>query len=426
MPRPPIRLAFSYALTVTEMPPSPRTDGILFTAFEPSGDDHASSAIAEIRRRRPELAVYAWGGPKMEAAGATIVGRTGQKAVMGLPGPAKIAEHFAIQRDIRSWLAQGIARVHVPVDSPAANFPICKLTRPAGMTVIHLVAPQMWAWGAWRVKKLRRLTNKVLCLLPFEEDWFLQRGVAARFIGHPLFDVPLDQATLAELSERALAFEPEPGPPPLPRIALMPGSRPGELRSSFPRLLDAFKRLLKDFPAIAGVVAATTPEVAAELRERAKALGGWPSRLAMSIGDTDAAIRWCDFALVVSGTVTLQIARQNKPMASFYCPNKVTYHLLARWLVETDHYTLPNLIMGKRIVPELIPYMRDDGEDLALEVIKFMRRTGYADDQKAELTRLRKRFEGTHAAMAAADEILRAHDAAAPGAMAVGAASAVR
>ena len=407
-------LPFTYALAVSEPPTSPRTEGVLFTAFEPSGDDHASSAIAEIRRRRPELTVYAWGGPKMEAAGATIVGRTGQKAVMGMPGPAKIAEHFAIQRDIKKWLAQGLARVHVPVDSPAANFPICKLTRPAGMTIIHLVAPQMWAWGAWRVRKLRRLTNKVLCLLPFEEDWFLQRGVAARFIGHPLFDVPLDAATLAELSERAKAFEPASGPPPCPRIALMPGSRPAELRSAFPRLLDAFHRLLKDFPAIAGVVAATTPEVAADLRERAKSLGGWPSRLAMAVGDTDAAIRWCDFALVVSGTVTLQIARQNKPMASFYCPNRVTYHLLARWLLETEHYTLPNLIMGKRIVPELIPYMRNDGEDLALEVIKFMRRTGYADDQRSELTRLRKKFEGTHAASAAADEILLAHDAAAP------------
>lgn len=348
----------------------------------------------------------------MEAAGAMLIGRTGQKAVMGLPGPAKIAEHFALQRDIRTWLGKGLARVHVPVDSPAANFPICKLTRPAGMTVIHLVAPQMWAWGAWRVKKLRRLTNKVLCLLPFEEDWFLQRGVPARFIGHPLFDVPLDEATLAELDERAKAFDPASGPTPSPRIALMPGSRPAELRSAFPRLLDAFRRLLKDFPAIAGVVAATTPRVAEGLRARAEALGGWPERLAMSVGDTDAAIRWCDFALVVSGTVTLQIARQQRPMASFYCPNKVTYHLLARWLLETEHYTLPNLIMGKRIVPELIPYMRNDGEDLALEVIKFMRRTGYAEDQKAELRRLCKRFEGTHAASAAADEILRAHDAA--------------
>lgn len=387
---------------------------MLFTAFEPSGDDHASTSIAEIRRLRPGLPVYAWGGAKMEAAGATIVGRTGEKAVMGLPGPAKIAEHFALQRDIKAWLGKGLARVHVPVDSPAANFPICKMTKPLGMRVVHLVAPQMWAWGAWRVKKLRRLTNKVLCLLPFEEDWFLQRGVPARFIGHPLFDVPLDEAALAGMSDRAKAFDPETGPAPSPRIALMPGSRPAELRAAFPRLLDAFYRLLKDFPAIAGVVAATTPEVAAELRERAKSLGGWPQRLAMSVGDTDAAIRWCDFALVVSGTVTLQIARQLKPMATFYCPNPITYQLLARWLVETEHYTLPNLIMGKKIVPELIPYRRHDGEDLALEVIKYMRRTGYADDQRAELLRLRKRFEGTHAAAAAAEEILRAHDSVLP------------
>jgi len=349
----------------------------------------------------------------MEAAGAVLIGRTGEKAVMGLPGPSKIAEHFAIQRTIRRWLLQRLATVHVPVDSPAANFPICKLTREAGMTILHLVAPQMWAWGAWRVKKLRKLTDKVLCLLPFEEDWFKQRGIAARFIGHPLFDDPLDVDTLRLLSERARAFEPPEGIGPTPslRLALMPGSRPGELRASFPRLLDAFNRLLKDFPSIAGVIAATNADVARDLRDRARTLGGWPVRLGMAVGETDAAIRWCDFALVVSGTVTLQIARQAKPMATFYCPNPWTYHLIARWLVETDHYTLPNLIAGKRIVPELIPYMRRDGEDLALEVLKYMRRTGYADDQRSELSRLRKRFEGTHAAGAAAEEILLALDA---------------
>ena len=169
---------------------------MLFTAFEPSGDDHAAAVIAELRRREASLPIYAWGGPKMERAGAALVGRTGGNAVMGLPGPRKVAEHLAIKRDIRRWLDERLAAVHVPVDSPAANFPVCALTRRAGMRIIHLVAPQMWAWGEWRTRKLRRLTDKVLCLLPFEHDWFQQRGIAARFIGHPLFDEPLDLPTL--------------------------------------------------------------------------------------------------------------------------------------------------------------------------------------------------------------------------------------
>lgn len=391
---------------------------MLFTAFEPSGDDHAAAVIAELRRREPGLPIYAWGGPKMERAGAALVGRTGGNAVMGLPGPRKIAEHLAIKRDIRCWMRERLAAVHVPVDSPAANFPVCALARRAGMRIVHLVAPQMWAWGEWRKRKLRRLTDKVLCLLPFEEDWFQQRGIPARFIGHPLFDQPLD---LADLDRRAARIGADGsngasggggggGGGGSPRVALMPGSRPAELRASWPRLLDAFKRLSRDFPSATGVVAATTPQVAAGLRERARSLGDgvWPERLSIVAGDTDAVIRWCDYALVVSGTVTLQIARQHKPMATFYCPNRLMFETLGRLLVSTRFYTLPNLIAERAVVPELIPYYRADGEDLALEVIKFMRRTNYADDQRRELAQLCKRFEGRNAAVAAAQEILGA------------------
>jgi lipid-A-disaccharide synthase len=123
-------------------------------------------------------------------------------------------------------------------------------------------------------------------------------------------------------------------------------------------------------------------------------------------GDTDAVIRWCDFAVVVSGTVTLQIARQHKPMVAVYRPNKLVYHLLGRWLVSTELFTLPNLISGRRVLPELIPHF-SDGEDLAVEVIKFMRRTGYADDQRAALDAVCKRFDGMQAGPNAVDVIER-------------------
>src|SRR5438270_364612 len=101
--------------------------GILFTAFEPSGDDHAAAVIAELRRRWPdagELPIYAWGGPKMSAAGAELIERTGENAVMGVPGAGKIVEHVKIHTRIAEWMKEGKAALHVPVDSPAANFPV--------------------------------------------------------------------------------------------------------------------------------------------------------------------------------------------------------------------------------------------------------------------------------------------------------------
>jgi lipid-A-disaccharide synthase len=379
-------------------------EGILFTSFEPSGDDHASAVIAELRRRRPTLPMYAWGGPKMERAGATIVARTGQNAVMGVPGLGKIAEHVRINRAVKRWLRDHPVALHVPVDSPAANFPICRIAKASGARVVHLVAPQVWAWAEWRVKKLRRLTDLVLCLLPFEENWFNMRGVKARFVGHPLFDDPLDYAAIDARIEQT-GWSGSAGGAGKPRLALMPGSRPAEWARCFPILLDMFRRLRADFPETTAVVAATRPDVADQLREIARGRGGWPPGMHIAIGDTDAVVRWCEYAVVVSGTVTLQVAKQLRPMVTFYRPGKLMYHTLGRWLVSTELFTLPNLTAGSKIVPELIPHFDDSGEALAIEVIKLMRRPGYADDQRAGLARVVKLFEGRNAAEAAADEI---------------------
>jgi lipid-A-disaccharide synthase len=379
--------------------------GLLFTAFEPSGDDHASAVIAELRRRYPTLPIYAWGGAKMAAAGATIVEHTGDDAVMGVPGAAKVIDHYKMNRRIAQWMDEKIARlgpggasrlIHIPVDSPGANFPICAVSKKRGIKVVHLVAPQIWAWASWRIRKLRRLTDMVLCLLPFEEDWFLARGVPAKFIGHPLFDHPLETESL---DQRAAALGDG-----SPKLALMPGSRPSEISGCLPILLDAFRRLRVDFPNTTGVVAATKPPVADWILQLADQHGGWPEGLKMAVADTDAVIRWCDFAVVVSGTVTLQIAKQCKPMVALYRPNWLMYQLLGRWLVSTRYFTLPNLIAGKRILKEFIPHF-GDGDDLAVEVIRFLRQPGYADDQRHELQRVTRRFEGKVAAGEAADAI---------------------
>lgn len=373
--------------------------GILFTAFEPSGDDHAAVVIAELRRRWPALPIYAWGGKKMEAAGATIVHRTGDTAVMGIPGIGKILEHVRINRQIEEWLDQHKVALHIPVDSPDANFAIAKLARERGVRVMHLVAPQLWAWREGRIKKLRRLSDKVLCLLPFEEEWFVTRGMPAKFIGHPLFDEPLDYA---ELDRRAAKI-----PKGEPSLALMPGSRPVEITRSFPPLLDAFHRLKRDFPKLVATLAVTRPQVEDQLRQTAKQLGGWPADLHVVVGDTDTVVRWCDMALVASGTVTLQVAKQLKPMVTFYRFSKllkIPGQIFGRLLFKTELFTLPNLIAGKRIIPELVPHF-GDGHELAVGVYRLMRQPGFADDQRAALADVVKKFEGRRAGELAADAI---------------------
>ncbi len=384
--------------TETASPSAGRPRALLFCSFEPSGDDHASTVIAELIKRHPDLKIYAWGGPKMAAAGAEVIEQTGRDAVMGMPGMAKIQEHRRINERIEAWLDRNPIAAFVAVDSPAANFPICKLAKKRGIRVVHLVAPQVWAWGKWRVKKLRRLTDMVLCLLPFEEKWFEGKNVPAKYVGHPLFDVPLDHEALEAAAARM--------PKGSPRIALLPGSRPKEHSNNFPLLLESFRRLRSDRPETAGVVAATTPEVAANLRETAERLGGWPDGLSMEIRSTDAVVKWCDLALVVSGTVTLQIARQKKPMVIVYKTDRLFFELIGRWILTAPFFTLPNLIAGRAIVPELVPHF-GDAEPIVQEATRLIEDESLAEQQRQELGNVVERFAHMDASTHAADAIER-------------------
>ncbi len=383
----------------------PDEPAILFTGFEPSGDDHASAVIAELRRRHPGLRMYAWGGPKMGAAGAEIIEETGRDAVIGVPGLSKILEHRRINRRIAAWLDANPVRVHVPVDSPAANFPICQMAKKRGTKVVHLVAPQVWAWGKWRVNKLRRLTDFVCCLLPFEEAYFRSKNVPAAFVGHPLFDERPDERAL---HEQAAAF-----PVGGRRIALMPGSRPAEIEKNFPLLIESFRRLKRDYPDLKGVVAGTRPELEAEFRRIAdqtpSAPGcarGWPDDLLFVSGRTDAVVHWSELALVVSGTVTLQVARQARPMVIVYKSSRLMYSLLGWWLLSTRFFSLPNLVAGERIVPELIPHFGGP-EPIVDEAVALLEKPDLCEAQQRHLRAVSARFEGKHAATGAADAIER-------------------
>ncbi len=385
------------AQALTREPRADTPPGLLFTAFEPSGDDHASAVIAELRARHPDLPIYAWGGPKMKRAGATIIERTGDDAVMGVPGFKKIIEHQGINARIDEWLHRHEILAHIPVDSPAANTPICEITRRHGCKVVHLVAPQIWAWGRWRIHKLRRLTDLVLCMFPFEEVFFRRRHVPARFIGHFLFDKQLDLDAL----DRRSAIYGEGSP----RIAMMPGSRPKELERNFPIILDAYAAIKKAHPAAAGVVAATSDAVADRLRAMARATsGGWPESVKVFVQDTDAVVRWCDLALVKSGTVTLQVAKQTKPMVVFYKKTNPLFYMVARSVVATKVFALPNLLARRQIVPEFIPHFGGAGP-IIRAAEELLTNPQAADTQRQDLADVIAPLHHGSAARNAADAI---------------------
>lgn len=323
----------------------PNKPAILFTAFEPSGDALAAPIIERLKARAPDVKIYAWGGPLMEQAGATLVEHTVSDAAMGLGAIKKIRAVRRHHGEIRRWLKQYRVIAHIPVDSPAANFPICAMTRKAGAKIIHLGCPQLWAWGGWRAGKLRKRTDLVLCLLPHEPTWLGERDIPGRFIGHPAINRELD---LKELKKNLHGM-----PHGAPRLCLFPGSRPQEVRKNLRLLVNAFMELRSRNSGLTALIVAADADIAKLIRRK---LREFPGGLHMVTGQRDIAIAWCDLAIAVSGTITLHLARQCKSMVGVYKTDLLSW-LGSKLLLRTPYRLLPNIIAEQEIVPEFVPHV---------------------------------------------------------------------
>jgi lipid-A-disaccharide synthase len=324
---------------------------VLLTAFEPSGDAHAAPLVRALRELAPDVRVVGWGGPRMRAAGCEMAGETARDGAMALAGLGKIASVRRTVHQIREWAAKNPVDVHVPVDSPAANWHIAKWMKAhgrgaaGGARVVNLVAPQLWAWAPWRIRKWRRTSDAILCLLPFEEEWFRSRGVRAHFIGHPVLSHPVGDDARA----RAAAL-----PAGAPKLLLLPGSRSSEVRANMPRMLDVFRAVSRTRPGLVGLVMAANDALVPLVRDAAHG-AAWPADLHVAAGDPDAAIAWCDCALNVSGTVSLDLTHQRKPMVALYMTGLVSI-AGSKVLLSMHDRLLPNIVAGRRIVPEFVPW----------------------------------------------------------------------
>jgi len=372
---------------------APRT--VLFTAFEPSGDAHAAPVIRAIRERKPHWRVVALGGRRMAAAGAEVLIRTADDGSMVIPAWSKVQSVRRAAAFVTDWVAGNPLSVHVPVDSPAANFPICARTRAAGARVVHLVAPQLWAWAPWRIRKLRRLTDHVCCLLPFEQEWFRSRGVPATFVGHPVINRGPSHDAEAPATLGLL-------PDGSPRVLLLPGSRQSEVDRNSRLLVRAFEAVRDECPEAVALVVAASADAAARFARRVPQM---PERMAMATGAIDAGVAWCDMAIAVSGTVTLDVARQRKPMIGIYRTGLVSW-LGSHVILQAPNRLLPNVLAGRRIVPEFVPCWRGVGVPGAARHLAT--RKGARDAQSGELDAVMRTFDG-HDPAAESTRIIIAH-----------------
>ncbi|MBI1787719.1 MAG: lipid-A-disaccharide synthase [Acidobacteria bacterium] len=329
---------------------------ILISAGEASGDLYASLLV----KRLPDEEFFGCTGPRMRALGVRTVIDAASLAVVGL---VEVLEHLPrIYREYRKLAAAAVQErpdLAILTDSPDFHLRLARRLKAQGVPIVYLVAPQVWAWRRGRLPDMRRLIDHLLCIFPFEEEFFRRHGVAATYIGHPLAGLAKPLLTRQEF------FKKHRLPPERPLVTVLPGSRRGEAARHLAALLEAVDRLYQD-QAASFLLPASATAGAGFFRER---IGRAPIQVIE--GETWDAIAHADLALAASGTVTVEAALLGTPMVTFYRVTGLSW-LLGKMLVRTPFYCMVNLVAGRKVVPELMQSQMT-GERLAAEARKLLR-----------------------------------------------------
>ena len=335
---------------------------IFVSAGEPSGDLHAANLIRALRGRFPDAEFVGYGGPRMTEAGATLLYPLVNLAVMWfLSVLTNIVTFLRLIVQADRYFRDKRPDAVILVDYPGLHWWIARRARARGVPVFYFVPPQLWAWAGWRVKKVRKHVDLMLCSLPFEPDWYRKRGVPhAVHVGHPYFD---------ELCERELdeTFLAEQKGDPRPLLAILPGSRTLELKRNLPILVRAAAKLSQNRPDVRFVVSC--------LREKHKAmaeeiigqtlatLGDLPApRMELFSGRTPELIRLAEVAWTVSGSVSLELMMEALPTVVLYKVRRIDLWI-ARPFIKAKYITLVNLLADEELMPEYLTH-RDVSDDL--------------------------------------------------------------
>jgi len=364
---------------------------VFISAGEASGDLYASRVVEALRARHPEAEFFGCAGPRMQAAGVRAIVDSRSLAVAGLveviPHIPRIWKEF--RKLCRSFSGDkndknGKPDIAVLTDSPDFHLRLAKKLRRQGIPVVYLIAPQAWAWRQGRVRTMRATIQRLLCIFPFEEEFFRARGVPATYIGHPLAGMVRPSMTRAEFLDRLGISRAGHGPAPLtpldgpasPIVTLLPGSRHGEVARHLPYVLDAAGRILRSREKLQRpvFVLALPPGFGYEESEIRHTVKFWERKEGASIqvkeGMTWDALAYSQLALAASGTVTVEAALLGAPMVTFYRVNELSW-LLGRWLVRAPFLSMVNLVAGRRVAPELIQ-REMTGERIASEAIRLL------------------------------------------------------
>ena len=345
---------------------------ILISAGEASGDLYAAALTRALRARLPAVDFFGCTGHRLRDEGVRTAVDASQLNVVGL---VEVIRHIPrIKREFNKLIAA--ARSEKPdlailTDSPDFHLRLAPRLRAMGIPVVYLIAPQVWAWRKGRLPKIRRSINHLLCIFPFEEEFFRNHGIEATYIGHPLTRLVGPKLSREEFFRRHHL------PVDRPLLTLLPGSRPGEIVRHLPAVTAAARLLGHDGGRPLSLVLATPQGAAARLNLTTFAEPLRAAAIKHVEGETWDAIAHADAALAASGTVTIEAALLGTPLAAFYKVSPWSWWM-GRFLVDVPFYSMVNLVAGRKLIPELIQEACT-GERLAAEARRLL------DDPEARL-----------------------------------------
>jgi len=351
-------------------------------AGEVSGDHLGATLIAELRSLFPGSRFVGIGGNGMKAAGMECWWDSEELAVFGL---FEVLAHFPrllhIRRALRRKLLTRRVDLFIGIDAPDFNLRLEKQLKSAGIPTVHYVSPTVWAWRAWRVRKISRAADLVLCLFPFEPAFYAERGISAAYVGHPLADqIPLYLDVSEARHDLGLRQDSQ-------VVALLPGSRAGEVSRLAAPMIEAARLLSSERPGLQFVAAMANARAGAIFRQFLA--GMQHPGILLSEGNPRTVMASADVVLCASGTATLEAMLINRPLVVAYRLAAATYWLArALALVKSRYIALPNILAGEALVPELIQ-REATGRRLSGEASRWL-------DNEHSRSLLGTRFEELH------------------------------
>jgi len=323
-----------------------RPPRILLSAGETSGDRLGAGLARALRRQRPDVELFGMGGAEMAEAGVRLLQDASEVAVVGvLEVLSRLPQLRAAMARLTAALAAG-PDLMVPIDFPDFNLRLAGEAARRGVPVVYFVSPQVWAWRRGRVRDIRRRVARMLVLFPFEVPFYEEAGVPVTFVGHPMAGTPEVSADVTRELASRLGLHAG-----ARRLVLLPGSRPGEVARLLPRMLAAAGDLARTRPDLE-VLLPLAPGLDADEVARLVA-GSEAPETRVHRGDYPAVLTLGTAGISASGTATLDAALAGLPVAVVYAVQPLTY-LLGRLLVSVDHIALPNLVLGRRLLPEMV------------------------------------------------------------------------